>query len=283
LHDLAAQQIALEEKLNRPGRRGARSNQRGLRNRDQAQNASEIVFEELDYRRTPLGELILRRRTEPSLGIEVYEVKLGDEFLMSSLFTEGETALARYALAGLGTGPLDVVVGGLGLGYTARAVLDHLAVRSLLVVEALPDVIEWHCRGLTPLGKELVSDARCELLDGDFFSLVKRAGIHPEKPAKRFHAIVVDIDHSPRHLLHPSHAELYEEQGLRRLVAHLLPGGVFALWSNDPPDADFCAALGRAFSRAEARVVTFHNPLTGGDSANTVYLASTAESLRADE
>ena len=235
------------------------------------------VFEELDYRRTPLGELVLRRRTEPSLGVEVYEVKLGDEFLMSSLFTEGEIALARYALAELGAGPLDVAVGGLGLGYTARAVLDHPGVRSLVVVEALPDVVEWHCRGLVPLGKALLSDARCELLDGDFFSLVKGPGLHPEKPAMRFHAIVMDIDHSPRHVLHPSHAELYAEAGLRGLASHLHPGGVFALWSNDPPDADFCAALGRAFAHGEARVVKFHNPLTGGDAANTVYLGRTAQ------
>jgi hypothetical protein len=84
-----------------------------------------IDFEELDYRETPIGELSLRRRTQGPLGVEVFEVKLGDEFLMSSLFTEGEIALADLGLADLGGGPLDVVVGGLGLGYTARAVLDH--------------------------------------------------------------------------------------------------------------------------------------------------------------
>ena len=131
-----------------------------------------MIFEELDYRPTPYGELILRRRTELSLGVEVFEIKLGDAFLMSSLFTEGEVALARLGLAAAGAGPLDVVVGGLGLGYTARAVLEHAAVRSLIVVEALPDVVEWHCRGLVPLGKALRADLRCELRDGDFFALV---------------------------------------------------------------------------------------------------------------
>ncbi len=235
-----------------------------------------LVFEELDYRHTPLGELILRRRTEPSLGVEVYEVKLGDAFLMSSLFTEGEIALARHALSGLGTGPLDIAVGGLGLGYTARAALDHPGVRSLLVVEALADVIDWHARGLVPLGRGLIADPRCELLEGDFFALVKGPGIHPGKPGKRFHAILVDIDHSPRHVLHPSHSGLYEEHGLACLASHLLPGGAFALWSNDPPDADFCAALAAAFPESEARVVKFHNPLTGGEATNTVYIARTA-------
>jgi spermidine synthase len=213
----------------------------------------------------------------PSLGVEVYEIKLGDEFLMSSLYTEGEIALARDALAELGAGPLDVVVGGLGLGYTARAVLDHPAVRSLLVVEALPDVVEWHCRGLVPLGQGLASDPRCELLDGDFFSLARGPGLNPAKPAMRFHAIIVDIDHSPRHVLHSSHAELYGEEGLRTLARHLHPGGAFALWSNDPPDAPFCATLARVFAKSAARVVRFDNPLTGGEAANTVYLGWTAE------
>ena len=165
-----------------------------------------IEFEELAYRRTPLGELILRRRTEPALGVEVFEVKLGDAFLMSSLFTAGEIALANLGLAGLGSGPLDVVVGGLGLGYTARAVLGHPAVRSLLVVEALRDVIDWHRRGLVPLGAGLSADRRCEFLNGDFFALVDSPGIDSRDLGRRFHAILVDIDHSPRQVLHPSHA-----------------------------------------------------------------------------
>ncbi len=236
------------------------------------------MFEELDYRRTPLGDLILRRRTELSLGVEVYEVKLGDAFLMSSLFTAGEIALARHALSGLGPGPLDVVVGGLGLGYTARAVLDDPAVRSLVVVEALPDVIQWHCRALVPLGKGLVSDPRCELLDGDFFSLVKGPGLHPDHPDKRFHVIAVDIDHSPRDVLHPGHAWLYTKDGLSSVAAHLVAGGVFALWSDDLPENEFCALLDEVFASSEARVVRFANPLTGGESANTVYLARTAVS-----
>jgi spermidine synthase len=234
-----------------------------------------LVFEEIAWHRTRLGELVLRRRTEPSLGVEVYEIKLGDEFLMSSLFTEGEVALARHALAGLGAGPLDVAVAGLGLGYTARAVLEHLSVRSLLVIEALGDVVAWHRGGLAPLGAELTSDPRCELLEADFFALANGPGLNPREPHRRFHAIVADVDHSPRHLLHSSHGVLYAAEGLRRLASHLHPEGVFALWSNDPPDADFGASLDTAFVSSEARVVRFANPLTGGEAANTVYVART--------
>ena len=232
-----------------------------------------MVFEELDCRRTPMGELILRRRTELSLDIEVYEVKLGEEFLMSSLFTEGEIALARLALEKAGGGPLDVVVGGLGLGYTARAVLAHASVRSLLVIEALPEVIQWHRQGLVPLGSELTGDPRCRFLDGDFFALARGAGFDPRDPARRFDAVLLDVDHSPRHVLHSSHAGLYTLPGLQALGAHLRSGGVFALWSNDPPDEAFLSELARCFSRAEARVVRFDNPLHGGESSNTVYVA----------
>jgi spermidine synthase len=233
-------------------------------------------FEELDFRATPLGDISLRRRLHVSLGVEVYEVKLGDEFLMSSLFTDGEVALARLGMESLGAGPLDVVVGGLGLGYTARAVLDHAGLRSLLVVEALAPVIDWHRRRLVPLGAGLCDDARCTFVNGDFFALANSPGFDSRDPGRRFHAILVDIDHSPRDVLHPGHATLYTVEGLRRLAAHLHPGGVFALWSNDAPDAAFMAALAASFARCDARVVAFHNPLQGRDAANTVYLTVAA-------
>ncbi len=72
-------------------------------------------FEELDCQKTPLGEISLRRRAEPRLeGQILYEVKLGDEFLMSSLFTNAEIQLARLGLAALKDTGLDIVVGGLG-------------------------------------------------------------------------------------------------------------------------------------------------------------------------
>src|SRR5437870_4136725 len=110
-------------------------------------------FEELDFRPTPLGDLTLRRRRIAELGgVEVFEVKLGEAFLMSSLFHEVEVALADLGLAALEGGTFDVVVGGLGLGYTAVAALKHATVHSLLVVDALDAVIDWHQRGLVPLG-----------------------------------------------------------------------------------------------------------------------------------
>src|SRR5258707_13125415 len=122
-----------------------------------------VNFEELDFRPTPMGVLTLRRRRHLSTGVDIYEIKLGDEFLMSSLFTAAEIELARLGLAArafssevdtgsreapkkeieprsdsigtekaLARADLDVVVGGLGLGYTAQAALENSRVRSLI-------------------------------------------------------------------------------------------------------------------------------------------------------
>lgn len=231
-------------------------------------------FEEIDWRPTAMGDISLRRRRDPATGDDVYEVKLGDEFLMSSLFTAGEIALTRLGLEQLPDTELDVAVGGLGLGYTARAALDDPRVRSLTVIEALGEVIEWHERGYVPLGPALTSDPRCRLIQGDFFAMVGDGrGLAPHEPDRRFHAILLDIDHSPRHVLHPSHAALYEPTGLRALAQRLHPDGVFALWSNDPPDEEFNAVLAKVFATSESHVVGFPNPLQGGPATNTVYVA----------
>jgi len=221
-----------------------------------------------------MGVISLRRRIDPMLKVEVFEARLGEEFLMSSLFTVAEIELARLALAEQAAGSLDVVVGGLGLGYTARAALSDERVRSLIVVEALAEVIDWHERGLVPGAAELTADPRTRLVHGDFFALVASDdGFDPQAPGRRVDAILLDIDHTPRHVLHPRHAAFYTPAGIRRLARHLRSGGVFALWSDDPPDDAFLAVLGEVFGQATAHVVSFANPLTGGESANTVYVA----------
>lgn len=232
-------------------------------------------FEELAFHETPLGELILRRRRMLSLGgMEIYEVKLGDAFLMSSLFHEVEEALSHLGLAELEKGAWDVVVGGLGLGYTAVAALEHREVASLLIVDALKPVIEWHEKGMVPLGPRLTADPRTRMLHADFFERAKSVqGFDAEQPGRLFHAVLLDIDHSPRNLLAASNATFYQPEALRALAAHLHPGGIFALWSDDPPDEDFLHMLDSAFATARAHVVTFLNPLLEEDSASTVYVA----------
>jgi spermidine synthase len=232
-------------------------------------------FEELDWQPTPLGEISLRRRRDPVTGTDVYEIKLDDDFLMSSMFTAGEIALAELALAALPGAGLDVVVGGLGLGYTAARVLEDPRVRSLIAIEALGEVIGWHDRHLLPLSARLTCDPRSRLIHGDFFEMIA-TGLDPAAEGRRFHAICVDIDHSPRHVLHPRHAAFYRPEGLRRVADRLHPGGVFALWSNDPPDEEFAATLAQVFADPAAHVVEFDNPLQDRPAANTIYLAGIA-------
>lgn len=240
----------------------------------------KFVFEELDSQTTPLGEISLRRRSEPRLnGLILYEVKLGDEFLMSSLFTEAEIQLAKLGIAALErnghTHDLDIVVGGLGLGYTALAALDHPSVRSLKVVEVMEAVIDWHRRGLVPLGESLSSDTRCEFIRGDFFALVaaNTGGVDPSNTTHRAHAVLLDIDHSPSHWLNSGNSTFYTVKGLQNVANKIHSGGVFGLWSNDLPDHEFTRLLDTVFQSSESHVVTFPNPYTGGVSTNSVYLA----------
>jgi spermidine synthase len=231
-------------------------------------------LEELSWADTPLGVISLRRRVDPRLKVEVYEARLGEEFLMSSLFTVAEIELARLALAQVEGEALDVVVGGLGLGYTARTALTDHRVRSLTVVETLAEVIGWHERGLVPGADELTADPRTCLRHGDFFALAQSdGGFDPKTPGRQVDAILLDIDHTPRHVLHPQHAPFYTPAGIHRLARHLRPGAVFALWSDDPPDGTFLSVLSEVFPHAAAHIVPFANPLTGGESANTIYLA----------
>jgi spermidine synthase len=228
-----------------------------------------------------MGDVVLRRRRDAGLGVDVYEVKLGDEYLMSSLFTVAEVELARLGLAAvpdeLAGGPLDVVVGGLGLGYTARAALEDQRVGRLHVVEAVESVIDWQQRQLLPGAAELCGDPRTTFVHADFFALAEGAGFAGpavEAPT-RWHAILLDVDHTPDHLLDDSHAGFYRVEGLRALAGWLHPGGVFALWSDAAPGPAFLDRLSTVFESADATVVEFPNRLTGGTSANTVYVART--------
>jgi spermidine synthase len=236
-----------------------------------------LGFEELAYEPTPMGELTLRRRRIAAVDVDVYEVKLGEEYLMSSLFTVAEEELARLGLAAaVADGPLSVVVGGLGLGYTAVTALVDPRIGSMAVVDALPEVISWHERRLLPVSAHLIDDERTRLVHADFFAIMRgEPGVvlTAETPID---VILLDVDHTPTFTLDASHADLYTVEGMRRLARHLSPGGVFALWSDDPPDEAFLEVLRAVFTRVDGHTVEFDNPLTEGVSRNGVYVATLA-------
>ena len=232
------------------------------------------LFEELDYAPTPIGAISLRRRHILSLKTDVFEILLGEEHLMSSLFTASEVALADLGIAALAGDKLDVLVGGLGLGYTAQAALTHDRVSRLTVVDLLEPVIRWHVEGLVPMKTELADDPRCQLQQGDFFALaVSETGFDAEVPYHQYDAILIDIDHTPERLLHGGSKGFYTLKGYRALQRFLKPGGIVGLWSDEAPDEAITAKLGEAFDEAWAEPVVFENPLQDGRAfTQAVYL-----------
>lgn len=186
-------------------------------------------IEILAYDDTPLGPLCLRRRSTLSDPPQVVtEITLNHEFLMSSLHTDSEQALADISLALFEGDRLRVLVGGLGLGYTARAALAWDRVAQVEVVEYLPQVIDWLTQRLIPTAGELNGDARLRVTQGDIY---ERLLAPPSQSASAHDAILIDVDHSPEDQLASDNAAFYTPKGLMRAVEHLRPAGVLALWS----------------------------------------------------
>jgi len=206
---------------------------------------------------------------------DIFEIKLGDDFLMTSLFHEAEEQLSKISLQLLKGDQLEVVVGGLGLGYTALAALDDERVSNLLVIDFLGEVIEWHRRGLVPLGDRLTNDKRCQFVNADFFSLSQQTeiGFDLENPNRKFDAVLLDIDHTPTNVLDPTNSRFYTIEGLTELSKHIKPNGVFGLWTDGNPDAEFTDRLKTVFGESEGHLIEFPNSLTGGTSFGTVYTA----------
>ncbi|MHC4608265.1 MAG: spermidine synthase [Planctomycetota bacterium] len=211
----------------------------------------EILFREPG----PLGVLCLRRRELLCApGTMVTEVTLNDECLMSSYSTISERALARRALDMHAGRDLKVVVGGLGLGYTAREVLASDRVGHVEVVEFLPQVIDWLDRGLFPLADELKADPRFAPLEGDIYDRLSRP------PERKHDLILVDVDHSPDEPLSEANVPFYTEGGLELAAGHLAPGGVLGVWSY-AANRPFADALGRVFGEVRVEPVTFEDHL----------------------
>lgn len=189
-----------------------------------------MSIEILAYEPTPLGLLCLRRRdllAQPD--VSVTEVTLNHEFLMSSYLTDSERALSTVGLSLVDTqsskGKLNVLVGGLGLGYTAAEVLKSTDVESVEVVEFLPQVIGWLEAGLIPLATELQSEPRLKITNGDIYARLA------EPPAAAFDLIAIDVDHSPEDVLGEQSIGFYSEAGLQQAKSHLVPGGILGVWS----------------------------------------------------
>jgi len=232
------------------------------------------LFKELDYQKTPLGYVSLRRRKQLKLNKDIFEVILNDEHLMSNLFISSEVALATIPLGELKSDFPDILIGGLGLGYTAREVLSNKNVKSLSIIEYLEPVISWHERGILPIGKLLFEDTRCKIISADFFkSVFNERGFDPKKYNRKFDGIFLDIDHAPDFHLNSSHAKFYTIQGMQKISDNLNDNGLFTLWSNNLPDSNFIELLKNAFVAVRAEKIVFYNPILEEDCTQTIYVA----------
>ncbi len=228
-------------------------------------------LEILAYESSPLGPLCLRRRellSQP--GTVVTEVTLNHEFLMSSLYTDSERALARTAIQIHARDDLRVLVGGLGLGYTVREALLSKRVARVEVVELLPQVIDWLARGLVPLSSELqvemFDERRLVVTEGDVYR--RLAG----PPDELVDVILIDIDHSPDERLGDESAPFYTTRGLQAARRHLAPDGVMAVWSY-AESSPFVDALHEVFEHVHVESVTYHNQLVDEYPTDWLFLA----------
>lgn len=226
-------------------------------------------FLERDWAVTPWGTLSLRRRFDPITRRQVDEIKLDDDYLMSSQFTVTERELAHLGIAAVKGEHIRVLVAGLGLGYTAWEALADPRVCDVVVIEALDPVIQWHRRELFADTRGLATDARTRLVGDDFFDLVRH-----RRWSEPVDVLLVDIDHAPDRVLRPDHADFYTADGQAAAATMLTDGGALALWSDEPPDDNFVHVMQTAFAEATAHIVEFANPLTGGTSRCTVYLGT---------
>jgi spermidine synthase len=176
----------------------------------------------------PRGEVVLRRRT--GNGPEVDELIVNGAFAMDSSDTATERALADVALAG--QVQRRVLLGGLGLGYTAAQLLatdiDHLD-----VVEIEKCLLDWAYAGLTPTLAAVARHPKAELHAADI-AMVLAGRRDPRGP---WNAIVLDVDNGPDFLIHEANSELYSQPNLAAAYAQLAPGGTLAIWCQGPASA----------------------------------------------
>jgi spermidine synthase len=154
-------------------------------------------------------------------------IRVGLDVLMSNRMHASEESLAEIALEKV-PGAQTVLVGGLGLGYTTRAVLDRVSADAkVFVSELVPELIDWNHRYLGDLAGHPLADRRCRVIVGDVFDELVRS-------PSFYDAILLDVDNGPRDLTQAKNQRLYGNWGVRTCLAALKPGGVLAVWSSGP-------------------------------------------------
>jgi spermidine synthase len=163
------------------------------------------------------GELVLRRREGGAL-----ELRVNGVFVMDDQETSSEELLASAALASVRR-PERVLVGGLGLGYTVRALLADERLGSVIVAEIEPELVAWMRAGLVP---SVLDDPRVSVEVGDVRAVVASS------PDASLDAILLDVDNGPDFLVYKENSAIYASSFLAVCRAKLRAGGVLTVWSS---------------------------------------------------
>jgi spermidine synthase len=199
------------------------------------------------------GELVLYEHDG------VYTIRVNGQELMSSRAHGSEETMADLAVAPTAR---RVLVGGLGLGFTARAVLRRAPNAKLTIAELVPAVVEWNRAHFGHLAGRPLEDPRTTVVVEDVGRVLRTA-------RQRFDAILLDVDNGPVAFTRKANQGLYGETGLATAKAALARGGALAVWSADPDEA-FLRRLRKAGFAAESHDIPVR--AVGGGPTHTIFV-----------
>lgn len=188
----------------------------------------------------PIAPEVLDRRVEDGATLELQrrgealDVLVDGRRVMRSDVRRAEKQLIDLALAPLGQrDDITVVLAGLGMGFTLRALLDAPGVQRVDVVEASPAVVEWEARHFAGLNGDALKDPRVTLHAMDLGAFLKavRLGSVARPAGDGWLALVLDLDEGPGATSRAGNEAFYTDDGIERLEGALRPGGVLAMWS----------------------------------------------------
>lgn len=215
---------------------------------------------------SPRGDIVLTRRD--GADGPVLELRVNGVYVMDTRETSSEVALADAALAASAS-PARVLVGGLGLGFTAAEVLRDPRVRELVVVEIEESVVEWMRTGTVSHGPALLADPRLDVVVADLRDFLA-------DPGTAFDLVLLDVDNGPGNLVHAGNARLYDGAGLEALANMTAPDGTVAIWSASPAP-ELLSAMSTIIGPASELVCPVHP-----DDHPTNYYLYTATKGRPD-